>query len=267
MRRLRPTSPGPPSSASRSPVTPLAHMLCHFVLPYSNWQWTTVCFSESLMALRRGVQSAVFRLGCVPVHHQTDNSTAATHELPDRRGKRAFNEEYVRGDGAPRHEAADDRCRQERAERRRGSRANGALKRRLEQHLLLRVSRDFPSLEAYERWGQDVCDQANRLRDKRLGEELAKSCPALRVDRLPEYSRRGRDRDVVGARFASSAAPTPCPRASSVSGFACTCTRTGSRSCMGPVLQLVTERLRGGWQAPHQLPPRHRLPGAQARRL
>ena len=24
-----------------------AHMLCHFVLPFSNWQWATVCASES----------------------------------------------------------------------------------------------------------------------------------------------------------------------------------------------------------------------------
>jgi hypothetical protein len=39
------------------------HLLCHFVLPYSNWEWVTVCLSESLLALRRGVQAALFRLG------------------------------------------------------------------------------------------------------------------------------------------------------------------------------------------------------------
>ncbi len=165
---------------------PLAHMLCHFVLPYSNWQWTTVCFSESLVALRRGVQSAVFRLGSVPAHHQTDNSTAATHQLPDT-GKRAFNEEYVR---VMEHLGMKPRTIGVGESEQNGDveAANGALKRRLEQHLLLRGSREFPTLEAYERWGQDVCDQANRLRDERLGEELA-VMTALSVERLPEYSR------------------------------------------------------------------------------
>ena len=37
-------------------------MLCHPVLPYSNWEWATVCHSESLAALKRGVQEALFRL-------------------------------------------------------------------------------------------------------------------------------------------------------------------------------------------------------------
>jgi len=60
---------------------PLAHLLCHFVLPYSNWQWVTVAYSESLLALRRGVQAALLHLGRKPTWHQTDNSTAATHEL------------------------------------------------------------------------------------------------------------------------------------------------------------------------------------------
>ena len=40
-----------------------AHLLCVTVLPYSNWQWATVCASESLAALRRGVQAALFPLG------------------------------------------------------------------------------------------------------------------------------------------------------------------------------------------------------------
>lgn len=53
----------------------------------------TVCRSESLPALRRGVQAAVFKLGRVPTWHQTDNSSAATHNLGN--GKRDFNAEYA----------------------------------------------------------------------------------------------------------------------------------------------------------------------------
>ena len=166
---------------------PLTHMLCHFVLPYSNWQWATVCYSESLIALRRGVQSAVFRLGCVPEYHQTDNSTAATHELPKAEDKkRGFNEEYVE---VMKHLGMKPRTIGVGASEQNGDveSANGALKRRLNQHLLLRDGRDFLSLEDYERWVQDVCNQANSLRDQRLGEELSKMS-TLCVDRLPEYS-------------------------------------------------------------------------------
>ena len=35
---------------------PFQHMLCQTVLPYSNWQWATVCLSESLLALRQQIQ-------------------------------------------------------------------------------------------------------------------------------------------------------------------------------------------------------------------
>jgi hypothetical protein len=70
---------------------PFDHMLCHPVLPYSNWEWVTVCHSKSMVALRSGVQDALFELERVPEFHQTDNSTAATHDL--RSGKRGFNQE------------------------------------------------------------------------------------------------------------------------------------------------------------------------------
>ena len=45
---------------------PYAPLLCHVVLPYSNWQWACRCHSESLLALKRGIQEALFRLGKVP---------------------------------------------------------------------------------------------------------------------------------------------------------------------------------------------------------
>ena len=69
---------------------PFRHLLCHPVLPFSNWEWVTVCGSESIAAIKRGVQAALFRLGRVPQFHQTDNSTAATHDIPS--SKRDFNQ-------------------------------------------------------------------------------------------------------------------------------------------------------------------------------
>ena len=163
---------------------PFPHVLCHFVLPYSNWDWATTCHSESMLALRQGVQSALFRLGRIPEFHQTDHSTAATHDL--RTGKRGFNQEYAdlmdhlgmtpRTTGVGKKEQNGD-----------VEASNGVLKRRLKQHLLLRGSRDFESVDAWEAWLQDVVEQGNRLRDKRLREELAVMRP-LSVERLREYN-------------------------------------------------------------------------------
>ena len=49
---------------------PFEPVLCHVVLPYSNWQWATRCISESFSGLKKGVQAAFFKLGKVPMFHQ-----------------------------------------------------------------------------------------------------------------------------------------------------------------------------------------------------
>ncbi len=164
---------------------PFGHMLCHMVLPYSNWQWATVCHSESMAALRRGVQTALFRLGRVPEFHQTDNSTAATHDLGDGSGNRGFNEEYL---ALMRHLGMKPRTIQVGEKHQNGDveSLNGALKRRIRQHLLLRGSADFESVEEYERWLWEVLEKANAMRSKRIAEELD-VMSVLRVERLVEY--------------------------------------------------------------------------------
>lgn len=161
------------------------HLLCHPVLPYSNWEWVTVCRSESMMALRRGMQAALFQLGRVPTWHQTDNSTAATHDLAS--GKRGFNDEYK---AVVTHFGMKARTIEPGESHQNGDveALNGALKRRLEQHLLVRGSRDFESVEVYEAWLQEVVIKANGLRATKVAEELAEMRPLV-VHRLAEYSR------------------------------------------------------------------------------
>jgi len=161
----------------------LEHKLCTSVLPYSNWTSATVCRSESLAALKRGMQTALFRLGCVPEWHQTDNSTAATHDLGS--GKRAFNVEYERivehfrmkartiGIGKSNQNGDVESL-------------QGVTKRMLEQCLLLRGSRDFESVAAYEEWVWEQHSRANGARSKRVGEDLDAMKP-LDVQRLPEW--------------------------------------------------------------------------------
>ena len=166
---------------------PFPHKLCHSVLTYSNWEWASICFSESLLALRQGVQNALFRLGRVPVEHWTDHSTAATHEpsSEDESGARVFNARYL---AMMKHFGMQPSTIQCGAAHENGDveSLNGALKRRMIQHLLLRGHRDFESVEAYRSFLHEVLDKANGLRHDRLLEEFA-AMPLLRVDRLPEF--------------------------------------------------------------------------------
>lgn len=169
----------------------LVHLLCVSVLPYSNWQWATVCFSESMIALRSGVQRALFQLGRVPQYHQTDNSTAATHRIPESQRatiegqKRPFNEEYLTVMNhfgmTPRTIAVGE------------SEQNGdveaghrALKRRLAQALLVRGGRDFENLQAWQSFVDNVVRKANVERKTRVAEDLG-AMRELCVEKLAEF--------------------------------------------------------------------------------
>ena len=159
-------------------------LFCHVVLVYSNWEWGTLCRSESLSALKRGVQAAFFTLGRVTAEHQTDNSTSATHDLPG--GKRTFNDDYL---ALMRHLGMKPRTIAVGKKEQNGDveSSHAVFKRRVKQHLLLRGSSDFASVAELERWLQAICEKANALRGERLAEDLAAMEP-LRVQRMPEYT-------------------------------------------------------------------------------
>ena len=173
------------------------HLLCHFVLPYSNWQCATICKSESMAAIKRGVQTAVFRLGRVPQFHQTDHSTSATHKLSkadkakaqrddaQSAPARGFNKEYVdfmeHLGMTPRTIAVGEKEQNGDIEA-----ANGALKRRLNQLLILRGSRDFEDLSEYQRFIDKTTSKLNAARVTRVREDL-EHMSILNVDRLVEF--------------------------------------------------------------------------------
>lgn len=167
------------------------HLLCVVVLPYSNWQWATVCLSESMLALRKGVQRALFQLGRVPRYHQTDGSTAATHKIPEGQAEhvegnqRAFNAEYV---ALMRHLGMTPRVIALGEKEQNGDveAANGAIKRRLEQALLVRGSRDFESVDAWQAFVDETLRKANANRGRRIAEDLT-AMRELDVAKLPEY--------------------------------------------------------------------------------
>jgi transposase len=163
------------------------HLLCHNVLTYSNWEWASICQSESLLALRRGLQAALARLGRLPKEHWTDHSTAATHSIRESgKGARKFNPSYL---ALMAHYELEPRTIQVGKPNENGDveSAHGVLKRRVKQHLLLRGHRDFGCLEEYQAFLEKLFERANRLRQKRLAEELG-VMRELSMKMLPEYA-------------------------------------------------------------------------------
>lgn len=175
------------------------HRLCVTVLPFSNWAWATVCLSESLMAFHEGLQAAWFQLGHVAKWVQTDNSAVATHNMG--KNQRDFNQkrrDIVRHFGSePRKTAIATPQQNGDVEA-----ANGALKRRLKQHLLLRGNRDFKSVGAYERWLQSVLVDANKHRQARVKEELAvmKPLAASRLASFDEVDAKVSERGTIAVK-------------------------------------------------------------------
>ncbi|HIG28179.1 MAG TPA: IS21 family transposase [Verrucomicrobiales bacterium] len=168
----------------------LDHLFCHCVLPYSNWQWATRCISESFLSLVSGLQGAFKMLGKRPTHLSTDNTSSATHQVCDHpQQKREYNSDYLElcthydlfpmtiNLGCP-HEHGDVESQ------------NRHLKRRLNQHLLLRGSRDFDSLEKYDHFVREVIRLANSKRQELVQQELAAMRP-LPESVLAEYREYG----------------------------------------------------------------------------
>lgn len=176
---------------------PFEHMLYHFVLPYSGWEWVEVAFSESFAALSQGVQNALWAAGGVPAQHRTDNLSAATHDLKKEDG-RAFNQAYKRlmehyGTQPTKNNAGRGN------ENGPVEKAHDLYKRELDQRLLLRGSRDFDSRDEYETFLRAVQDRRNTLRVERTAEDRAalKPLPARRIEDYEEREARVRSSSTI----------------------------------------------------------------------
>ena len=160
---------------------PFSHLFIHCVLPYSNWEWGCPAQSESLAALRLGLQATLAKLGCVPQFHQTDNSSAATRLL-SASAPRGFPKESSQQRGYTQgylqlleHFGLQPRTIHLNSPQENGDveSAHGGLKRALHQHLLLRGSRNFASLDEYVCFIEGVMEKRNQSRQIRLAEEIA----------------------------------------------------------------------------------------------
>ena len=148
----------------------LDHRLFHFRLACSGWEYAAVVLGgESFSALSEHLQDALWKLGGVPKEHRSDSLSAAYKNL-DADAQRDFTRSY------------NDLCRHYGMTATRNNRGvaheNGSiegphrhLKRRIDQALRRRGSRDFISLEEYRRFVDGEVSKQNRRRAKLVQEE------------------------------------------------------------------------------------------------
>lgn len=163
---------------------PFAHLLYHCVFTFSNWESVSICPSESFESLSSGLQAALWRLGGVPREHRTDNLSAATHDLPDSRGRdftvryRELLDHYglraTRNFPGNAHENGDVES------------SNGGLKSALDQRLRLRGSREFATRALYAAFVDTCVTARNAGRHERVEQERAQ-LRALPMRALPAY--------------------------------------------------------------------------------
>jgi transposase len=161
------------------------HLLCHFVLPYSNWEWATRCLSESQLSLRSGLQQALTRLGGVPEQLWIDHSSTATHRLSKEYCSRGFTQEFL---DLCAHFGLAPRAINVASPNENGDveSSHQHLYNRIDQYLLLRGHRDFDEGQEYDDFLVEVLIKANGRRTKRIAEELS-VLRALPDSIYPEY--------------------------------------------------------------------------------
>jgi len=154
-------------------AVPLRHLIYHFVLPYSNYETGTLCFSECFEALSEGLQNALFEIGGVPLAHQTDRLTTAVNKdtNPD-----VFTRRYA---GLLAHYGMEGLRTQVASPNENGDveQSHHRFKKAVKQALMLRGSCDFESTDAYRVFLQKLFDQLNAGRRERFEQERATMMP------------------------------------------------------------------------------------------
>ena len=160
------------------------HLLFQLVLSHSGWRYAEVATGETFLALKQGLQNALWELGAAPRVVRSDNTSAATHEIKRSRG-RALNDSYA--------ELLDHYGMESTLINPGESHENGVaeqahfrLKDAIDQALMLRGSRDFSSLDEYTCFIKKVVDRRNRLVQGKLEEERPRLRP-LPPAPVPEY--------------------------------------------------------------------------------
>ena len=160
----------------------LDHRLYHFRLACSGFEHAHVVLGgESYVALAQGLQNALWALGGAPHEHRSDSLSAAFRNL----------DQAARDDLTTRYDALCAHYGMQPTRNNRGlAHENGAiesphghLKNSIRDALLLRGSSDFPDLQAYRRFVDEIVSRRNARNAKRIDAErpLLQALPAERT--------------------------------------------------------------------------------------
>lgn len=156
------------------------HLIYHFILTYSNWQTGIICYSESFESLSDGFQAAVWELGGVPKIHQTDSLSAAVRNAGN---QDTFTDRYsalIRHYGIVPAKIQLGKANQNGDT----EQSHNRLKKLVDQQLMLRGSRDFESIVAYNDYLRKLFLKLNNGTKTRFEEEAKhlRALPAQRLD-------------------------------------------------------------------------------------
>jgi hypothetical protein len=156
------------------------HLIYHFVLTYSNWETGSICYSETFESLSVGLQNALWQLGGVPAEHRTDRMSAAVNNLSD---AKEFTRAY---EGRLRHYRISGQKIQAGQANENGDveQRHYRFKQAADQELMMRGSRDFPEVAAYQMFLDKLFTRLNLGRRERYLDELAqlRPLPEQRLD-------------------------------------------------------------------------------------
>jgi len=144
------------------------HLLFHFMLPYSRWEYADICYSESFESLSKGYDEAVWTLGFIAPEHRTDNLTAATQSCGS---KRIFTKRWQE---VMDHYGVIPSRNNPGVSNENGSieKSHDLLKNAIRQQLMLRGTSNFAELADYQSFINAVIASRNSGRRDRLEEEI-----------------------------------------------------------------------------------------------
>ena len=144
------------------------HLLFHFILPYSKWEYASISYSESFDSLSKGYEEAVWSLGYVAPEHRTDNLSAASKRVGQKRVVTDKWKEFMK------HYSATPSRNNPGKSNENGSieKSHDLLKNDIRQQLMLRGSSDFSSITEYQEFIQKIVTRRNNARRDKLIEEI-----------------------------------------------------------------------------------------------
>ena len=163
---------------------PYRHQFFQLILSHSGWRYAEVAAGETFLALKQGLQAALWTLGGVPNVVRSDNAAALTHEIRRSRA-RALNDNYaallehygLRSTRINRGQSHENGVAEQ---------GHYRLKDAIDQALILRGSRDFDTGDDYALFVNQMVRRRNRLVQGKLERERPHLRP-LPSAPMPEY--------------------------------------------------------------------------------